>query len=159
MSGNAKKGFKACRKDICKDRHCIWCTALKPSGGSNDLCISLSFFLISMVITVIIFSTIGAVVGIVILTIAFAKLVRRHRKLMKRRLRVKDYIVQDLSLYEDADDTDERQTLTSGTSSSSNTKNRPPPPVSARFKRLQKMKLRGDEKKTQVRLELSEFSQ
>jgi len=38
---------------------------------------------------------------LVFLAIAFARIVQRHRKIMKRRLRVKDYIVQDLSLYED----------------------------------------------------------
>jgi hypothetical protein len=41
------------------------------------------------------------VICLFFLAIAFARIVQRHRKIMKRRLRVKDYIVQDLSLYED----------------------------------------------------------
>ena len=43
------------------------------------------------------------------LAIAFARIVQRHRKMMKRRLRVKDYIVQDLSLYEDDAEEDDFQ--------------------------------------------------
>jgi hypothetical protein len=70
-SGNAMKGFKACRHDICVKRECIWCDALKPSSGSNDIGASIFFFLFTLFLTIVVFATIGVVVGIVILSKAW----------------------------------------------------------------------------------------
>ena len=139
MQGNAKKGYRSFKRDVCVNRKCMWTSELsKASKGCNDISFLIGFYFIVGVMTVIFFATAGAVVGIVLLTITFAKVVRRHRKLMKRRLRVKDYIVKDLSMMLDGEEQDEdvendnldRRTLMSGTRSAGarGGMHDPPPP-------------------------------
>jgi hypothetical protein len=93
VGGNAKKGFQACCRDVWSNRECLWCRGMKGMGrGCNDLFAMVAMYMCALVLTIIVFTTVGAVVGIVLVTIQIARIVRRHRVLMKRRLKVKDYV-------------------------------------------------------------------
>ena len=89
LSGNAKKGLNSFHNEVCIQRECLYLSFCSNLGqGCHDIRFLVGLYIIAVILTVVLFFTAGAVAGIILITISFAKIVKRHRKLMKRRLKV-----------------------------------------------------------------------
>ena len=84
LSGNAKKGLNSFHNEVCIQRECLYLSFCSNLGqGCHDIRFLVGLYIIAVILTVVLFFTAGAVAGIILITISFAKIVKRHRKLMK----------------------------------------------------------------------------